>query len=125
MIEEKWRKVTDWELYEVSNFGRIRNSKTGILKKSRANNRGYLLIQFEIKDRKNTFLVHRIVAEAFCKKKENDKIVNHIDGNKLNNNSSNLEWCNQSHNIKEAIRLGNFNPVKAGLKGLKKRWGYE
>ena len=33
MIEEKWLKVTDWELYEVSNFGRIRNSKTGLIKK--------------------------------------------------------------------------------------------
>ena len=123
MIEEKWRKVTDWELYEVSNLGRIRNSKTGVIKISRLNNRGYLLIQFEIKERKNTFLVHRIVAKEFCEQKEGNNIVNHIDGNQVNNESENLEWCNQSHNIKEAIKMNRFDPVKAGRKGLDKRWG--
>ena len=123
MIEEKWRKVTDWELYEVSNFGRIRNSKTGKIKIARLSNRGYFLIQFEIKEKKNTFLVHRIVAKEFCEQKEGCNVVNHIDGDKTNNVSANLEWGNQSHNIKEAIKMGRFNPVKAGRKGLETRWG--
>ncbi len=123
MIEEKWRKVTDWELYEVSNLGRIRNSKTGKIKIARLSNRGYFLIQFEIKEKKNTFLVHRIVAKEFCEQKEGCNVVNHIDGDKTNNVSTNLEWGNQSHNIKEAIKMGRFNPVKAGRKGLETRWG--
>lgn len=35
-------------------------------------------------------------------------LLNHIDGNKLNNNYDNLEWCTLSYNTKEAIRLGLF-----------------
>lgn len=122
-IIEIWKKVTDWELYEVSNLGRIRNSKTGLIKKVRLNNRGYLLVQFEVKENKNTFLVHRIVAKEFCEKEKENNIVNHIDGNQVNNNSNNLEWCTQKHNINEAIKMGRFDPVKVGRKGLEKRWG--
>lgn len=123
MEEEVWKKVTDWELYEVSNLGNIRNSKTGHIKVSRQNNRGYLLIQFETKKGKGIFLVHRIVAKEFCEQKEGCNVVNHIDGNPLNNASVNLEWGTQSHNVKEAIRMGRFDPVKSGRKGLEKRWG--
>lgn len=122
IIEEKWKSVFGWELYEVSNFGNVRNSVTGKIKKQQKNNRGYFICQFEIKDRKSTKLVHRLVAFAFCLKHQDDKVVNHIDGNKRNNMSSNLEWCSQKHNINEAIRMGTFDPRKNGMKGLKKRW---
>lgn len=120
---EIWKVVTDWEIYEVSNLGRIRNIKTGLIKISRVNNRGYHLIQFEWKESKKTLLVHRIVAIEFCKREEGKNIVNHIDGNQLNNASENLEWCTQKHNVNEAIRMGRFDPRAIGRKGLEKRWG--
>jgi hypothetical protein len=50
--------------------------------------------------------VHVLVARAFCKKLENDRVVNHIDGNKQNNKSSNLEWCTHSHNSQHAVDTG-------------------
>ena len=49
--------------------------------------------------------VHKLVAENFIINIDNYKITNHIDGNKLNNNVNNLEWCSYSHNLKEAYRL--------------------
>lgn len=42
--------------------------------------------------------IHRIVAETFIKNQNNLPQVNHIDGNKHNNNINNLEWCNASYN---------------------------
>jgi hypothetical protein len=121
MIEEKWRKVTDWELYEVSNFGRIRNSKTGLIKKTSLNNRGYFMVAFEIGKRKKSFLVHRIVAKEFCERKEGQNVINHIDENPINNFFKNLEWCSQKHNVNEAIKSGKSNPKEAQKKAVQAR----
>ena len=53
---------------------------------------------------------HRVIAETFCDKPNPDcKIVNHIDGNKENNNAANLEWCTQKDNIRHAWQNGLSN----------------
>ena len=51
-------------------------------------------------------LVHRLVAKTFIINPNNLPQVNHIDGNKLNNAISNLEWCDNSYNQKHAYKLG-------------------
>ena len=56
-------------------------------------------------------LVHRLIAEAFIPNPQNYPVVNHIDGNKQNNDISNLEWCTQEHNMEEAKRLNLFKTI--------------
>lgn len=53
-----------------------------------------------------SFLIHRLVAQAYIPNPNNYREINHIDGNKLNNNVSNLEWCSRSHNVKHAFDTG-------------------
>lgn len=63
---------------------------------SRVTEKGYL--------RNDYGRVHRLVAEVFCDNPDNKKYVNHKDGDKKNNQSSNLEWCTHSENILHSYR---------------------
>lgn len=60
-------------------------------------------------------LVHRIVAMVFIPNQNNLEQVNHIDGNKLNNNVNNLEWCTRSENLRHAYAIG-LEQIKTGEK---------
>lgn len=100
-MEEKWKDVPGYEgLYQVSNFGRIKNHKGAILalNKRPSNTQERYLIKLSKNNKKRSFLVHRLVATAFIPNPEGKETVNHIDGNPLNNRSDNLEWATKSEN---------------------------
>lgn len=66
--------------------------------KTQTDKKGYEKIKLNGK----TYRIHRLVAEAFIANPDNLPQVNHIDGNKQNNDVSNLEWCDNSFNQKHA-----------------------
>lgn len=74
--------------------------------KTYVNNSGYECIKINRKGNKKHFLIHRLVAEAFIENPFCKTEVNHIDGNKLNNNVCNLEWNTYSENLKHAFATG-------------------
>lgn len=57
--------------------------------------------------------IHRLVCEAFCDNPNNKPMVNHIDGNKLNNHYLNLEWVTKGENQAHAFRTGLRIPSEA------------
>lgn len=105
-MQEIWRDIKGYEgLYQVSNLGRIKNVKTKSIKVATKCKNGYLYIDLYKNNKRTKKTVHRIVAETFLDNKDGFTDINHIDGNKLNNNVNNLEFCNRSYNLKEAYRL--------------------
>lgn len=56
-------------------------------------------------------MFHRLIANAFIPNPDNLPCINHIDGNKLNNQLSNLEWATYSDNTKHAFRMGLTHPA--------------
>lgn len=93
--------------YEVNEYGVVRNIKTKRELKPHINKYGYLQLNLYDKSVKlHCKKIHRIVAEVFLPRINNKNEVNHIDGNKLNNHISNLEWCTRSENINHALQTG-------------------
>lgn len=121
METEIWKDVIGYEgFYQVSNLGRIKSlprticnwgGKKGVHKskervlKPQLNHKGYLRICLCIPSKKITYTLHRLIAIAFLG--DPGKLhVNHIDGDKLNNKISNLEYCTHLQNMEHAIKMG-------------------
>jgi len=88
---EEWRTISDFPIYNVSNFGNIKNTVTGQVLKNSVK-AGYCNVSLINENHKKTLKVHRLVALAFIDNPENKSDVNHKDKNKLNNKLMNLEW---------------------------------
>lgn len=75
--------------------------------KPTVNGVGYEVLNLTVAGKHLMRYVHRLVASAFIRcPQEASEIVNHIDGNKLNNASENLEWTNHAGNGRHAVRTG-------------------
>ncbi len=83
--------------------------------KSFINRYGYVEYVLKSKTKKQHIQAHRIVACLFINNLDNKKYVNHIDGNKLNNDISNLEWVTCSENEIHSYKVLNKQPWNKGI----------
>ncbi len=112
--------------YQASSCGRIRSVVTnhGVYQEKiktariRSETCNYLYVQLFIKDKPHKEAVHRAVAKAFVPNPEDKPMVNHLDGDKLNNNASNLQWvtCSENHKHAYASGLHTSNGTVTGMK---------
>lgn len=107
-MKEIWKIIDNTqEEYAISNLGNVRSykhKKCKILKPC-INSRGYYTVGINGK----SYNVHSLVAKTFKPLPYiKGLVINHIDGNKLNNNVNNLEWVTPKYNINHAILNGRF-----------------
>jgi|LGVE01.1.fsa_nt_gb hypothetical protein len=111
-MSEIWKVINGYEKYEISNIGNVRKGK--LLLSPQVNQCGYIVIRLTKNKKRYHNSIHRLVAIAFIPNIDNLKEVNHIDGNKLNNDYTNLEWSSRSKNIQHAYDTG----LKIALSGI-------
>lgn len=109
-----WKDLHNNDKYEVSELGEVRNKKTGRILTGGINNNGYRTVHTRHAD--NPEFVHRLVAKAYVPNDDPERKtdVNHIDGDKMNNKASNLEWVTRSENVKHAYDNGLNRPSGGG-----------
>lgn len=116
---EIWKDIKGFEgLYQVSNFGRVKRLAHAVktikgqrnlgeqIKKQSVRKDGYMCVSIRKEGERFGFLVARLVAIHFIENPEGKSEVNHISGDKSDNNVANLEWTTRKENAQHAMRTG-------------------
>ena len=90
-------------------IGRYLKEQLQVTTHNRIRPHNQLVVSLWKNRKREMFLVHRLIAATFIQNLENKSDINHKDGNPLNNEISNLEWCSKKENMKHAIDTGLFN----------------
>ena len=121
-MQEIWKEIEGYDgFYQVSNLGDVKSiggqignaiRKPRVLKQSLTID-GYPKVRLQRGNEDRTVTVHRLVAMYFVPNPNNEETVNHIDGNKMNNVFSNLEWTDRSGQMHHAYKL-NLKSARVG-----------
>ena len=125
-MDEIWKKIPGFSMYEASNTGKLRSTnykRTGkaMELKPSVSTDGYVKTMLMRDDGiYKSKAVHYFVTLAFFGFRSGNQSVNHKDGNKTNNSIENLEYCSVSENITHAFRHGLMRPKIGSLNGMSK-----
>lgn len=103
---EEWEPITETDRYEASNYGRIRNIKTGLILRGTLDERGRLKVLLHINGKPCSRFVKRLVAEAFWGKIPEGFFVYQENGNSTDCTIDNLRLGTRSEIIKHAYDIG-------------------
>ena len=101
--------IEGYEHYLISTKGRVVNSKTNRLLKTRIDSYGYELAELFLNGKSKNFRVHRLIALTFIDGHEEGLVVNHLNGIKDDNHYFNLEWVTQKENVQHAWETGLYD----------------
>lgn len=112
-----WRPIKGYPDYSISNFGDVSSERFNkrIRLKPGKNSQGYYVVVLTKNKIRKTLRVHRLVAENFIENKHKKPQVNHIDGNKLNNQVTNLEWATAKENIHHGWKNGLYENTRKNI----------
>lgn len=108
------KRIPNYENYWIYSNGDVFNENSGNILKGSIGEHGYKYYRLSKNNKKKMFYGHRLVAEAFLDNPNNLPVVNHKDGNKLNNDVSNLEWVTYSENTRawHEIKTNQRRPIE-------------
>lgn len=109
-MKEIWKKIDEFEDYEISNKGRVKSKKRNIILKQIIKG-GYCYVGLYNNKKHKNIRVHRIVAKMFIPNTKNKPQVNHMNGNKRDNRVENLEWVTCSENMIHSYANGLQKPI--------------
>lgn len=108
-MKEIWKDIEEYNgLYQVSNFGRIKNKKKEKILKLFLDTHGYVQVRLYKVSKNKSHKVHRLVAKAFLPNPNNLPCINHKDENRTNNKIDNLEWCTYKYNNNYGNRIEKY-----------------
>ena len=100
------KPIPNYPNYSVTEDGKVWSNLTNKFLKAGLGKVGYYVVALRKDNNQKTFNVHRLVAELFLNNFDNKPFVNHINGNKLDNGITNLEWCTAKENNLHAHKMG-------------------
>lgn len=103
----EWKTISEFIDYEINSVGQARHKAGKKILSQSLSTKEYYKINIGSKSRKT----HRLLAIAFIPNPDNLETVNHKDGNKLNNDLTNLEWMSRSDNVKHSREVLGITPI--------------
>ncbi len=112
---EHWASIDGYLNYQVSWWGRVLNTKTGLILKNSLGGNGYLHVRLSKNGKAKTLCIHVMVAQAWVLNPEDKKCVDHIDGDKTNNHYENLRFATHADNMKNKNKRANTTSKYYGV----------
>ena len=113
---ENWASIDGYRNYEVSWWGRVRNTKTGRILKPGTSGPGYLFVRLSKNGNVKCASIHQLVAREWVGNPEAKRCVDHIDNDKTNNNYENLRYATYTENKQNAKKTS--KPTSSIYKGV-------
>jgi hypothetical protein len=94
-----WKTICGFTDYEVSDLGKVRNTKSGKILAENPTETGYMKVNIRKDKQSYTRKVHRLVAEAYIDNPNGYEEIDHINEDKTDNRVENLRWCSRQMNL--------------------------